>query len=349
MPLQIVIRNNLNNKKNRSIFYTVGFYLIVILGSVLILLSVLSLLYDFPYWFIKILDFPRIQYFFAGLILLILFVMLNRKWNFFSVFLALGLLSSLAIHGSRTLPYIAGEKTVPDVNTMAPSEENTLGVLLANVLMSNREAPALLEIIEDTNPDLILVMEVNDWWISELEVLKKKYPYFIEYPLDNAYGIALYSRLELKEEEIEFFTGDDVPSIHTKVVIPSGEEIKFHGMHPVPPVPSSKYPDNVGEEEVALLKAGKLVANDSLPSIVAGDFNDVSWSKTTRMFESEGDLKNVRIGRGFYNSYNAESFIMRWPLDHYFVTQEFSVLTLERLPSFGSDHFPMYAKFVLNK
>lgn len=340
---------NLKIKKDRSVLYSIGFYGIVILSFVLILLSLLSLLYDFPYWFIKILDFPRIQYFFTGLVLLILFVILNKKWNFYAVFLVLGLLSSLVIHGIRILPYIAGEKTVPDVNTMAPSEERILGVLLANVLITNREAGKLLEIIEETNPDLILVMEVNEWWISELQELKQNYPHFIEYPLDNAYGIALYSKLKLKEEEIKFFNGDGVPSIHTKVVLPSGEEVQFHGMHPVPPVPSSKYPDNVGQEEVALLKVGNMVAKDTIPSIVAGDFNDVSWSQTTRMFESEGDLKNVRIGRGFYNTFNARSFILRWPLDHYFVTDSFSLLTLERLPEFNSDHFPMYAEFLLNE
>ncbi|MBZ9651424.1 hypothetical protein LB454_05260 [Psychroflexus sp. CCL10W] len=38
---------------------------------------------------------------------------------------------------------------------------------------------------------------------------------------------------------------------------------------------------------------------------------------------------------------------MRWPLDHYFVTQEFSLIDLQRLPEIGSDHFPLYVKFVL--
>lgn len=275
------------------------------------------------------------------------FVFLNRKWSFYAVFLVLGLLSSVAIHSTRILPYIVGGKTVPDAVEMNFSEDITFSVLLANVLITNKESGKLLEIIRENNPDLILVMEVNEWWISELQELKQHYRYFMEYPLDNAYGIALYSKLELKEQRIEFFNGDGVPSIHTTVVMSSGGDIKFHGMHPVPPVPSSKYPDNVGEEEVALLKVAKTVATDTMPSIVAGDFNDVSWSKTSRMFESNGNLNNVRLGRGFYNTYDAKSLILRWPLDHYFVTGEFAVLNLERLPKFGSDHFPMLAEFVL--
>ena len=64
------------------------------------------------------------------------------------------------------------------------------------------------------------------------------------------------------------------------------------------------------------------------------------------MFGQQGNFKNVRIGRGLYNTLDARSFIMRWPLDHYFVTEEFKPVELERLSKFGSDHYPFYARFV---
>lgn len=275
---------------------------------------------------------------------------MNRRWNIASFLLLSGLIATLIIHSLKLTPYIIGEKTVPDSELDGHNNEvNSIGILLANVLIDNRESSKLLQIIKDVDPDLFLVMEVNEWWISELRKLKVDYPYYIEYPLDNAYGIALYSKFELAEDDVKFLHGDDVPSVHPKILLPSGKIIRLHGVHPVPPVPSSKYPDNVGEKEVALIKVGKMVERDSLPSIVAGDFNDVSWSRTSRMFEGEGNLNNVRIGRGFYNSFDAQSLFLRWPLDHYFVTEEFSLLKLERLPEFNSDHFPMYVEFVLDE
>jgi len=338
------------NKKIKERFHAIGRYTIIILSLILIILSLLSLLYDFPYWFIKIIDFPRIQYFVIGAILLVFWIILNRKWNFASFLLVAGIISSLVIHGTKLLPYIVGVKTVPDSKSSGHLlQEDGIGILLANVLIDNKETSKLLQIIKDVAPDLILVMEVNPWWISELQELKEDYPHYIEYPLKNAYGMAIYSKFELTEYDIKFLHGDQVPSIHTKVLMPSGREIRFHGMHPVPPVPSNKYPDNVDEKEIALVKVGEFVKMDSLPSIVAGDFNDVSWSKTSRMFEREGNLNNVRIGRGFYNSFNAKSFFLRWPLDHFFVTDNFSLKTLERLEKFNSDHFPMYAKLTLNE
>lgn len=340
----------MGSKKVNSGLYLIGRYAIIFLSLILIVLSLLSLLYDFPYWFVKIIDFPRIQYFISGVLLLIFYILLNRKWNPASFILVAGIISSLMIHGSRLMPYVAGEKTVPDSKLSGNQlQEESIGILLANVLIENEEASKLLQIIKEVDPDLILAMEVNQRWVSELQELKKDYPYYIEYPLENAYGMAIYSKFELMDYEIKFLHGKEVPSFHAKVLMPSGRKIRFHGMHPVPPVPSDKYPDNVGEKEVALVKVGEMVAKDSLPSIVAGDFNDVSWSKTSRMFEREGDLNNIRIGRGFYNSFNAKSSFLRWPLDHFFVTDDFSLMTLERLEKFNSDHFPMYAKFTINE
>ncbi len=171
-------------------------------------------------------------------------------------------------------------------------------------------------------------MEVNERWISELQELQKNYPYSIEYPLDNVYGIALYSKFKFKEQEIKFFNGDEVPSIHTKLVMPSGKEIQFHGMHPVPPVPSSKYPDNVGKKEVALIKAGKMVAKDSLSSIVAGDFNDVSWSQTTRKKKEKSKTSTfIFLGSPlFLDSAKSKPKFLSGP-----VTNDFTVLLGNRL------------------
>ncbi len=322
-------------------------YVLIILSTVLALISSLSLIYDLPFWYSKIMDFPRLQYLVLGIVFLILFILVNRKWNFPSVLLLLGLLSVILIQGSLIYPYLLGERSVPDHQEELTEKENIFDVLIANVLITNRESEAFLKIVEQRDPDILLAMEVNDWWTKELEVLKVRYPYSLEYPLDNAYGIALYSKLPLKNEQFKFLKHEDVPSIHAEVQLLSGDHFTFYGVHPVAPVPSSKYPDNVGEEEIALLKIGELVAENPLPAIVAGDFNDVSWSNTSRMFGKSGNLKNVRIGRGLYNSYDANSLIMRWPLDHFFVSREFALVELERLPKFGSDHFPMYARFAL--
>ncbi|CAM4089040.1 endonuclease/exonuclease/phosphatase family protein [Gillisia limnaea] len=327
-------------------FRKVFLYFVIVLSCLVILASLLSLLYNLPFWYSKLLDFPRLQYLILATVFLLLFVGLAKKWKWPSILLVSGLVAAIAIQSVVIFPYWFGEKAVPDAGKNY-SEDNSVSILLANVLISNRESEKFLNVVRESDPDLVLAMEVNQWWMDELEILKKNYPYVIEQPNEEAYGMALYSKFPLLDEQVKYLKHKDVPSFHARVQLNSGKEFLFHGVHPVAPMPSDKYPDNVGEGEVALLKVGNFVAEEEIPSMVAGDFNDVSWSRTARLFGSSGNLKNVRLGRGIYSSFDANSRIMRWPLDHYFVTEEFQVVALRRLSKIGSDHFPVYAKFVL--
>ena len=328
----------------RSVFLNI----ILAVGFLVILLSGLSLIHDVSYWYAKVLDFPRLQYLILSLLCIILILFLKWRWTSISVFVVLGLAGSIIIHSVKIGPYLVGQKKVPDVDN-PHSEASSVRIMIGNVLITNRNADAFLQLIEEHDPDMVLAMEVDTWWVKQLQILDQEFPYRMEHPLDNAYGMALYSKLPLKNAKKRFLKHDDVPSFHANVVLPSGEQFAFHGIHPVAPFPSEKYPDNIGEREVALAKVGALVAKEQLPAIVAGDFNDVSWSKTTRFFEDRGDLRNVRLGRGLFNSFSADSFVMRWPLDHFFVSEEFQLKELEKLEDFGSDHFPMLAEFVLPK
>ncbi|MDX5423412.1 MAG: endonuclease/exonuclease/phosphatase family protein [Hymenobacteraceae bacterium] len=325
----------------------ITFYLTLVVGTLLILATLLSLLYDLPYWYIKALDFPREQVLAGLLICLILFFPVNEKWRFPAVAFAVGLVSAIVIQSTFILPYTTlTDKTVASAEPSAQQADRSFSLLIANVWMKNRQADQFLQLVQQANPDLVLAMETDQWWINQLSPLRQKYAHVVSYPLDNTYGMVLYSKLPLKETDIMFLKHETVPSIHTNVVLPNGKEFILHAMHPVPPKPS-KYPDNVGSEEVALLKIGEMVSQTDMPSIVAGDFNDVAWSRTSRMFNTQSRLRDVRVGRGLYNSFGANNLLFRYPLDHVYVSEEFQVLEMERLPKFGSDHFPILVKLYL--
>ena len=87
---------------------------------------------------------------------------------------------------------------------------------------------------------------------------------------------------------------------------------------------------------------GKKVKKSHQPVIVVGDLNDVAWSYTTDLFLKTSELLDPRKGRGFFNSFHAKYFFLRFPLDHVFCTEHFSLVKMKRLRSCGSDHFPMF-------
>jgi endonuclease/exonuclease/phosphatase (EEP) superfamily protein YafD len=77
------------------------------------------------------------------------------------------------------------------------------------------------------------------------------------------------------------------------------------------------------------------------PSIVFGDLNDVAWSYTTKLFLKSSELLDPRVGRGTYSTFNAHYPLLRWPLDHFFVSSHFHLVDMKVEKQIGSDHFPI--------
>lgn len=319
------------------------FYLLLTGGTLLIAATLLSLLANSPYWYIEILNFPRLQMTVALGVCLVMYAFFKKNWTFSRRLFVSGLLAALGLQATYLYPYLPFSSKAVASAERTGREGGELSVLVANVLMKNQQSQGLLRSIGEREPTFVLAMEVNQRWMQSLSVLNATYPYRIEKPEDNTYGMVLYSKIPLDAYQVLYLNQPGVPSFRVRFTLPNGPQVQLLALHPVPPKPS-KHPDNVGEKEVALVKAARIIARDTLPTIVAGNFNDVGWSYNSRHFEAVTGLGDVRHGRGLYNTFNAESRLWRWPLDYVYVSKTFQVLQLERLDSYGSDHFPYYVK-----
>ncbi|MGB3607634.1 endonuclease/exonuclease/phosphatase family protein [Psychroserpens sp.] len=311
------------------------------------LFSILSIFRNTPSRYLKMLDFPRIQFFITSLICLVILIVLTKHRKWYNYVMMSLLLLGLLINGNYLYSYtpfssVTVPNSPPSINT-----DKVISILLVNVKMKNRNSKKLLEQIETKNPDVILAMEVDRWWDKQLSKIEKKYPYHREVINDVAYGMALYSKYSFENITVDNLNNDKIPYIEGLLRVKNNRLVTFHCVHPVPPTHYKDLPDNEGNEEKAMKMLGFRVEEANYPSIVIGDFNDVVWSKVDELTHTDNLLFDVRTGRGFYNSYNAESFIMRWPLDHIYVTKEFSLKKIERLDYMGSDHYPMYVELTL--
>ncbi|WP_324680762.1 endonuclease/exonuclease/phosphatase family protein [Hymenobacter sp. GOD-10R] len=194
---------------------------------------------------------------------------------------------------------------------------------------------------------MLLAMEPDAWWAQDLKPLETSYPYRIELPRPDACGLLLYSRLPLVATQVQDLLQRGVPSVRTRLHLPSGRQVDFFGIHPTPPIPDN-YPDGVGLRGMALDKVADLVRANALPTIVAGDFNEVSWSGTITQLTRVALLRDVSREHGFYNTFDARSHLARWPLDHFFGSPQWRVVELRRLPDQGIDQFPLYIELALS-
>lgn len=289
-------------------------------------------------WWVRAWDFPRQQIVALGLVAGAgLLVLLDTVWGWDALLLgllALALIYQLAL----ILPYT---RLWPTQGLAAEGNpgERMLRLVTVNVLMTNREVDGLGTTLQEVDPDLVLALETDAWWVERLAEMLPGHTFRVLHPLDNTYGIALFSRLELLNPEVRFLLKPEIPSIRTRVRLPSGEDIVLLGVHPEPPSPSES--DTSLPRDAELVLIGREVAKDPKPVIVAGDLNDVAWSHTSRLFCRLSRTIDPRIGRGFLNSFDATCWWMRWPLDHVFYSPDFLLRDLRRLPAFGSDHFPI--------
>lgn len=308
------------------------------LATLLIVVLTLLPLWRYEAWWVRGLDFPRLQLTVLASVIIVMQLLFTdfaepSQWPMLMFSSGCFLFQLWWI-----LPYTPFfRKEVK--KTAANSNSPCLAILNANVLMTNRNAAGLIELVRQHQPDILVTLESDSWWQQQLDQLSDEYPYSVKCPLDNLYGMHVYSRLPLHNPALQFLVEQGVPSVHAEVELSDGSHIAVHFLHPAPPSPTENA--SSAERDAELLVVAASVKQVKTPVIVAGDLNDVAWSETTRLFRKMSGLLDPRIGRGMFNSYHAGMPLMRWPLDHLFHSSHFTLQQLQRLPSFGSDHFPM--------
>ena len=308
-----------------------------ILAGLVIFASVWGLL-PLDHWWIRGVDFPRIQILFIGLASLIGLFILTPQWQMAEIALMLALIGAIGFQLRMILPYTRlWKQEVRQAMPMANPVQVKL--MVSNVLTPNNNTQALVNLVQQKQPDILITLESDQKWEDALSVIEPDYPYSVKVPLDNLYGMHLYSKLELIDPEIKYLLIDDIPSIHTQVCLTNGEVIWLYCLHPMPPSPTEA--DKSTTRDAELLMVGRHINENNQTAILAGDLNDVAWSKTTLMFQRISGLLDPRIGRFFINTFHVKYPILRWALDHIFHSPCFTLVDIERLPSIGSDHFPV--------
>jgi endonuclease/exonuclease/phosphatase (EEP) superfamily protein YafD len=318
-------------------------FIVQVLAIIVILATGVSF-FNHKAWWVRIFDFPRVQIALASVVLLFAYVIVRHSvLSWFDLVLIVLLFAAFFIQAYHIVRFLRLFK-VEIKGTDKKDPDIKLSILISNVQMSNRKHEKLLHQIQKYDPDMVCCLETDHWWHKQLEHLKESYHYHESIPQDNTYGMHLFSKLELHNLKVRHIIEKEVPSIHTRVEF-GGQLISAGLIHPKPPAPNEAWTSKKRDQEVLIM--AEEIRKTRNPYILMGDFNDVAWSDTTRYFKKVSGMLDPRIGRGFFNTYNAKYLFLRWPLDHVFVSHHFRLVKMIRLKSFGSDHFPILIELTL--
>ncbi len=229
-------------------------------------------------WWVRILDFPRLQIAILSGLVLVAALFLSGPSRLLIPAL---MLAACGYQLWRIRPYTAFH---PVEMNLAPHAPDEIRVLSANVLMENARHDLLLKVVEAFDPDILLLMETDRTWMDAVEPVLARYSTVLREPRPDHYGMLFATRLAVDEARIIRLTTGDTPSVFAQLKGPDGTVFRFAGLHPRPPVPGQ----DTEERDAEIYYAARFAAKSGVPLIATGDFNDVAWSDTSQSFKHVG-------------------------------------------------------------
>ncbi|MFN3473792.1 MAG: endonuclease/exonuclease/phosphatase family protein [Blastomonas sp.] len=312
--------------------------LVFVLAAIAATGTALSLLTSYR-WYIRMWDFPRVALILIAVLALVMAVPVLTGWT--RALVVVGMALVIGWQAARIYPYTRLAKT--EVAQAVISRENCISVFSFNVLQTNRDYARTISLIDREDPDIVLLLETDEKWEAALKPVIDRYPHRSSAPLDNLYGLILLSRLPVQDAEITWLIDNETPSVFATMSTGGGAKFRYIGLHPRPPQPG--HDTEKRDAEIAI--AARHAKETNLPVLAMGDFNDVAWSRTSQMFKRIGGYLDPRVGRGLFATFPANLPGLRWPLDHLFISPDFTLMDMKVLENVGSDHLPVFARLCL--
>lgn len=223
---------------------------------------------------------------------------------------------------------------VADASTAAAGH---LRVLMSNVRTSNANHQAVIDHVEREQPDVVVLLEVDETWLRGLAPLAEIYPFQATVPRSDNFGLAIFSRLPLEGTDLYALGTDTLPAIVTHVMAPTGPLSLIAG-HPIPPMNLQQ----VAHRDATIRALAALARQQPRPVVLCADLNTGPWSPAFADLLAVSGLVDTRRGQGVLPTWSA-----RWPpvpaipIDHCLVSPEIGVDDVRVGPNVGSDHLPL--------
>lgn len=276
------------------------------------------------YWLLDILTHFKIQ---LSVVLLIagIILLLRRSKKLFIALAVAGLFWNL---------YIMAPLFKPREDPIGNTE---IRLVTINLLSSNTEYDKVAEYISSSHPDVIILLEYNAQWAEHLSSSLVDYRYNQEIRRRDNFGMAVYSKLEMKAEVVR--QNAFPPMIRAYFL--SQTQWELYAIHTFPPLGQNRF--DLRNDQFQFLSEN--IGSSHSGIIVAGDFNSSSFSPHFRQFLSRTNLLNSSAGFGIATTWPSGYWPLQTTLDHILASDNILIRSHETGPDIGSDHLPVGVSF----
>lgn len=275
-------------------------------------------------WVFDLFSHFRLYYLCYFMVLVFLGILLKNKWQTISS-------ASIAIALIFSFFDFYKPRTLNEVDN-----GEGLNIVSINLLSSNTNVDTVLTYIAENDFDILFFQEFTPEWEYHLFKILERYPFSYSFPQHGVYGIAFFSKLEIKDHQI---LAQERGTIFANMIEVEFEEerLVIIGMHPPPPISKSLFDlRNLIYDSVS-----KTMEESEYEIVLIGDMNTTSFSPNFDRLINNEQLVDTRRGFGLLASWNARWKFTLITLDHAFVTKGLNVLNRGVGNDVGSDHLPI--------
>ena len=278
------------------------------------------------YWFFDLFCHWHSQYAIASLLTAVYYSSKKEK-------LAAGVAVALfLLHLFYILPFYFA----PSVDLKNNNSYEQVTITQINLCAQNLKTQATVDYLRTRSFQILSLVELTPLWQEALRQLESKYPYRIVKPQDDCFGVALWSKLPIRDHRIVAYVSASAPSIEATIVI-NERPITFLVTHTLPP--KSGLLSRCRDEQ--LLRIGKRKNTFHEDIVLLGDLNNTPWSHSYVKLANSLNLYNSRQGFGICASWPTVAPPLLIPIDHCLLSRTLKTNNFRIGQPIGSDHYPL--------
>jgi endonuclease/exonuclease/phosphatase (EEP) superfamily protein YafD len=206
-----------------------------------------------------------------------------------------------------------------------------------NLLTGNKDHAAVLEAVRAEAPDLLVLCELTSAWAKALAPLAAALPHVVSRPDEGNFGIALHSRLPIREHGLASLGPDWTLAIRATIEIPGGP-LGVLAAH----APRPGGARGTAERDLAYVAVPAQLGLLPERRIVVGDLNGTRFGGSFADLLAATGLRDSGEGFGLQGTWPASlPAPLRIAIDHVLVAPTIAVRSRRIGPDVGSDHLPL--------